>query len=53
VDSRPPKEKYAAQLVQIKEMGFNDEETILQILQQTNGSVPLAMEILFNTLGGQ
>ncbi len=29
VDSRPPKEKYAAQLAQVKEMGFLDEETVL------------------------
>jgi hypothetical protein len=32
-------------------MGFNDEETILQILTQTNGNVNLAMEILFTSLG--
>lgn len=31
-DSRPPREKYATELAQIKEMGFNDEETILQML---------------------
>ena len=29
VDSRPPREKYATQLTQIKEMGFIDEEVIL------------------------
>jgi len=28
-DSRPPREKYADQLKQIKEMGFNDEDAIL------------------------
>ena len=33
VDSRPPREKYAEQLVQIKEMGFHDEEGILAILE--------------------
>jgi hypothetical protein len=33
-------------------MGFNDEETILQILTQTNGNVNLTMEILFTSLGG-
>lgn len=32
-DTRPPRERFATQLAQIKEMGFNDEETILQILQ--------------------
>ena len=28
-DTRTPREKYATQLLQIKEMGFHDEETIL------------------------
>lgn len=28
-DTRPPREKYAEQLKQIKEMGFNDEDAIL------------------------
>jgi len=28
-DSRPPRERFANELTQIKEMGFNDEETIL------------------------
>ena len=28
-DTRPPREKYATELAQIKEMGFNDEEVIL------------------------
>ena len=28
-DTRPPREKYAEQLTQIKEMGFNDEDAIL------------------------
>lgn len=32
-DSRPPREKYASELAQIKEMGFTDEETILNMLQ--------------------
>lgn len=32
-DTRPPREKYATQLQQIKEMGFNDEDAILQILE--------------------
>ena len=31
-------------------MGFIDEETILQILQQTNGNVNLALEILFSKI---
>jgi hypothetical protein len=32
-------------------MGFIDEEVIIQVLQQTNGNVSMALEILFNTLG--
>lgn len=28
-------------------MGFNDEEAILQILEQTGGNVQLALEKLF------
>ena len=32
-DTRPPKEKYAEQIAQIKEMGFNDEDAIAQILE--------------------
>lgn len=47
-DTRPPREKYATQLVQIKEMGFNDEDAILQILEQTGGNVQLALERLFS-----
>lgn len=31
-DTRPPREKYASELAQIKEMGFTDEETILSML---------------------
>jgi ubiquilin len=46
-DTRTPREKYATQLEQVKEMGFNDEEVILKILEQTNGSVQLALEVLF------
>ena len=46
-DTRPPREKYADQLTQIKEMGFNDEDAILQILEQTGGNVQLALEKLF------
>ena len=49
-DSRPPREKYSAELAQVKEMGFNDEELILQMLVQTNGNVNLALEKLFASL---
>lgn len=44
VDTRPPKEKYASELAQIKEMGFTDEDTILQLLQQSQGNVNIVME---------
>jgi ubiquilin len=46
-DNRPPREKYASQLTQIKEMGFNDEETILAMLDQASGNVNLVLERLF------
>ena len=51
VDSRPAREKYATQLQQIKEMGFNDEDVILQMLERTNGNVQIALENLFSQLG--
>ena len=47
VDPRPPREKYASELQQIKEMGFNDDEAILQILESTGGNIQLALERLF------
>ena len=47
-DTRPPKEKYAEQIQQIKEMGFPDEDAIAQILEQTGGNVQLALEKLFS-----
>ena len=50
-DTRTSREKYANELAQIKEMGFNDEDTILQILEQTGGNVNLAIERLFSSLG--
>jgi len=50
-DTRPPAEKYASELAQIKEMGFTDEATILQLLQQCNGNVNIVMERLFSGLG--
>jgi hypothetical protein len=34
-------------------MGFTDEETILNILGQTNGNVNIALERLFGMLGQQ
>ena len=46
-----PKEKYASQIAQLKEMGFLDESTLIQVLKQTNGNVNMALEILFSQLG--
>jgi ubiquilin len=51
-DTRPPREKYAEQLQQIKEMGFIDEDVILEMLVKTNGNVQLALENLFSQIGG-
>ena len=31
-DTRTPREKYAKEIEQLKEMGFLDEETIIQVL---------------------
>jgi len=47
-DSRPPREKWAAEIAQIKEMGFVDEELIVQALVQANGNVNIALERLFS-----
>ena len=46
-DTRPLSERYADQLKQIKDMGFNDDETILAMLEQANGNVNLVLERLF------
>ena len=47
-DTRPPAEKYANELARVKEMGFSDEEVILQALVACNGNVQMALERLFN-----
>ena len=44
--ARFPQEKYAKELQQIKDMGFNDEETILVMLEQVGGNVNLVLERL-------
>lgn len=46
-DDKPPKEKYASELAQIKEMGFVDEDVIIQALVGSNGNVNIALEKLF------
>ena len=45
------KEKYKEQLAQLKEMGYFNEETNLQILKQCSGNVHFAVERLINKLG--
>jgi len=52
-DTRPALERYAAELVQLKEMGFTDEATNLQILEQCSGNVNMAIERLFAFTGSQ
>ena len=51
-DTRPAAERYATELVQLKEMGFTDEATNLQILGQCSGNVNMAIERLFAFTGG-
>jgi ubiquilin len=43
-DTRPPAERYAAQLVQMREMGFDNETQSIAALSATGGSVQLAIE---------
>ena len=52
-DGRPARERYANELNQLKEMGFTDEDTNLQMLEQCNGNVNLAIERLFAFMGNQ
>ena len=45
------KEKYKDQLAQMKDMGFVNEETNIQVLKQCSGNVQFAIEKLLNMLG--
>ena len=45
------KEKYKDQLAQLKDMGFINEETNIQVLKQCSGNVQFAIEKLLNMLG--
>ena len=45
------KEKYKDQLAQMKDMGFVNEETNIQVLKQCSGNVQFAVERLLNMLG--
>ena len=42
------KVKYKDQLIQLKNMGFNDEDINLQVLKLNNGDINLALESLIN-----
>ena len=44
------KQKYAQQVEMLKDMGFEDEQTILQALGETGGNVLLAFQILQSRL---
>ena len=50
-DTRPAAERYATEMQQLKEMGFTDEATNAQMLEQCNGNVNMAIERLFAVLG--
>ena len=45
------KEKYKEQLAQMKDMGFVNEETNIQVLKQCSGNVQFAVERLLNMFG--
>ena len=45
------REKYKDQLAQLKDMGFINEETNIQVLKQCSGNVQFAIERLLNMLG--
>ena len=42
------KVKYKDKLIQLKNMGFNDEDINLQVLKLNNGDINLALELLTN-----
>lgn len=46
--SIPLKSKFAEQLVALKKMGFDDENIIVQALNETNGNIQLAVQLLKN-----
>lgn len=47
VDNNELREKYAEQIQQIKNMGFEDEDKIIEVLAQSSGSVSIAINKLF------
>ena len=44
---QPLREVFARQIRALKKLGFNDEPTILKVLNETAGNVPKAAQILF------
>lgn len=49
-DTRPPAERFATQIQQLKDMGFYDEASNIQALTATNGNVNMAVERLLNNM---
>ena len=47
----PPAERYKDQLLQMKEMGFTNQELNIQMLDATGGNVQLAIERLLGMMG--
>ena len=46
--NQTPAERYATQLIALRNMGFTNEEANIRALQHTNGNVNLAVERLIN-----
>lgn len=44
---RPARERYAQQLQQLRDMGFHDEERCLQVLDDVDGNIDRALDMLF------
>ncbi|KAF0978038.1 hypothetical protein FDP41_002930 [Naegleria fowleri] len=47
-NTQPPRERFAAQLSQLQEMGFFDEQSNIEALLATNGNVNAAVEYLLS-----
>lgn len=43
-DTRPPAERFASQLTQMREMGFTDDEQNIRALSASGGNVQFAVE---------
>lgn len=50
-DTRPPEERYATQLQQLREMGFTSDAYNLRALQACGGNVQAAIEYILNSPG--